>query len=338
MAKEKVNTPQPLFDEPLFESPQTLQIPPTPPTPPTPPLPSPIDKVANNSVQKDTEHKTPLNIFREQLDLCQVKALPSLLEKHGISVPYFVQMVIGEVAKNDKLLQAFMENPKSMFASILAGAEIGLIPSSLSGEFFLIPRNLKQPNGNYKNTVTPLIGYKGLVRILLRSGDILRINSEVVYEGDKFKVEYGTNPVIFHEPLYDAPRLAKNIKYAYAAAKLKNGETQFEVMTRAQIEAVKNMSKVENHLYFSDTMGINRWMERKTALMQLSKMLPKDIYSQKAISIDSMVQSGSILTHDKNFKIEMVEGGTQQKLGKGRDLYASFNELLKDDREMPPNT
>jgi hypothetical protein len=51
-----------------------------------------------------------------------------------------------------------------MFASILAGAEIGLIPSDMLGEFYLIPRKI-----DGKPSVTPLIGYKGLVNILLRS-------------------------------------------------------------------------------------------------------------------------------------------------------------------------
>jgi transketolase C-terminal domain/subunit len=40
-----------------------------------------------------------------------------------------------------------------------------------------------------------------------------------------------------------------------------------------EIEVVVGMSKYENSLYFNDKMGINRWMERKCVLTQLSKML-----------------------------------------------------------------
>ena len=61
--------------------------------------------------------------------------LPQLLSAHGISPAMFVQVVMTEIKKSDKLLQAFMENPSSMLASVLAGAEIGLIPSDTSGEF-----------------------------------------------------------------------------------------------------------------------------------------------------------------------------------------------------------
>ena len=79
--------------------------------------------------------------------------LPNLLTKHNIDPLQFVQIVSSEVKKNEKLLQAFKENPASMFASILAGAEIGLVPSDMLGEFYLIPRKI-----DGKLTVTPLIG------------------------------------------------------------------------------------------------------------------------------------------------------------------------------------
>jgi recombination protein RecT len=253
------------------------------------------------------------------------KVLPDLLEKHGISVPQFIQVVMSEIKKNEKLLQAFMENPSSMFASILAGAEIGLIPSDMIGEFYLIPRNLKQADGKYKMSVTPLIGYKGLVNIILRGGEVSRVHTEVVYEGDLFEPIYGLEPNIIHKPNFDVPRTSNTIKYAYAVAKMKSGEYQFCVMTRAEIEGVRNMSKNSNDLYFNDKMGINRWMERKCALIQLSKMLPKDYYSKKAIGMDSMLESGALLTLDDNNNVKIIESKTSTKQSRFRNIYGTLN-------------
>jgi hypothetical protein len=85
--------------------------------------------------------------LNNQLDKYKANVLPNLLQKHGIDPLQFIQVVLTEIKKNEKLLQAFMENPHSMFASILAGAEIGLIPSDMLGEFYLIPRNMKQSDG-----------------------------------------------------------------------------------------------------------------------------------------------------------------------------------------------
>ncbi len=201
--------------------------------------------------------KEVVSNFRNTMEKYQDKILPALLSKHGISPEQFVQVVMSEVKKNEKLLQAFKESPSSMFASILAGAEIGLIPSDMIGEFYLIPRNVKDGN-KYKLIVTPLIGYKGLVSILLRGGDISRIHTEVVYEGDEFEPIYGLEPNIVHKPNFNVPRTSDKITHAYAVAKLKSGEYQFAVMSRAEILAVKNMSKYDNELYFNDKKNPNR--------------------------------------------------------------------------------
>jgi len=270
--------------------------------------------------------------LKSKFTLYEQQVLPQLLTVHGISPSQFTQIVISEIKKSDKLLQAFVENPASMFASVLAGAEIGLIPSDTIGEFYLIPRNLKQSDGSYKMTVTPQIGYKGLVSILLRSGDVSRVHTEVVYEGDTFEPIYGLEPNIIHKPNFDTPRTADKIRYAYAVAKMKNGEYQFAVMTRAEIETIKNLSKFPNDLYFNDKMGVNRWMERKCALIQLSKMLPKDYYSKKAISMDNMVEGGAMLTLDENNQIKIVEGSAI-KPTRYRNIYGTLNSSTKENSE-----
>jgi recombination protein RecT len=247
-----------------------------------------------------------VKLFSNQLSLYEKNVLTNLLEEHNITPQKFVQVVLTEVKKNDKLIQALIENPASMYASILSGAEIGLMPSEMIGEFYLIPRNMKQDNGTYKMTVCCQIGYKGLVSILLRSGDITRIHTEVVYEGDEFEAIYGLEPTINHKPNFDAIRTADKIKYAYAVSKNKNGEHQFAVMTRKEIEVIRDMPKYKNDLYFNDDKGNNRWMERKAALIQLSKMLPKDYYAKKAISMDSQLESGALLTLDEDNKVKVI--------------------------------
>jgi recombination protein RecT len=271
-----------------------------------------------------SKNQQAIQTFKNQLGSYEKQILPDLLQKHGITPSQFAQIVLSEIKKNDKLLQAFIENPSSMFASILAGAEIGLIPSDMLGEFYLIPRNMKQADGKYKQTVCSQIGYKGLMNILLRSGDITRIHTEVVYEGDEFTPIYGLEPNIVHKPNFEVPRTADKIRYAYAVAKSKSGEYQFAVMTRSEIEAVKNLSKYPNDLYFNDKMGINRWMERKVVLVQLAKMLPKDYYSKKAISMDGMMEGGAILTLDENNEIKVVNN-YQAKPSRLRNIYGALN-------------
>ena len=268
--------------------------------------------------------KELITTLTTQLSSYEKKVLPDLLEKHGISPAQFVQVVLSEVKKNEKLMQAFKENPASVFASVLAGAEIGLMPSDLIGEFYLIPRSMKGADGKYRMTATPMVGYKGLVSILLRSGDVTRVHSEVVYEGDEFTPTYGLEPNIVHKPNFSASRTSDKITHVYAVAKFRNGEYQFVVLTRREVEAIRDMSKNSNSLYFNDKQDPNNWMAKKAALIQLSKMLPKDYYSKKAISLDQSIEGGSVLTLDENNQIKIVEG-TPVKPTRFRNIYGTLN-------------
>ena len=97
-----------------------------------PMAPPPPQPVANKPL-------TPIQQFTQYIERYKETILPNLLKKHNIEPAQFVQIVVSEIRKNPKLQQAFKENAASMFASILAGAEIGLIPSDMLGEFYLIP-------------------------------------------------------------------------------------------------------------------------------------------------------------------------------------------------------
>ena len=318
---QKKQTTAPAQQQPLNLEPNgTTTQPPAQPTPPTAP--------PRNYTPKE---QAVIRFKREMKDY-QEHVFPKLLNQHGISPEYFAQIVISELKRNEKLLEAFIKNPASMYASVLAGAEIGLIPSDMIGEFYLIPRNLKQPDGSYLSTVTPLIGYKGLVSIILRSGDVVKVHSEVVYEGDEFEVSYGLEPTIHHKPNFDTVRTSANIKYAYAVAKMRTGEYQFTVLTRQEILTIQSLSKYNNDLYFNDKMGVNRWMEKKAALIQLSKLLQKDFYSKKAISYDNALEGGAYLTLDENKQIKIIEGAAV-KPKRFRNIYSDLATPIETQNE-----
>lgn len=248
-------------------------------------------------VQEAPKQLTPIQRFQQNIEQYEQNVLPNLLKKHNIDVAQFKQIVLSEIKKNPKLLEAFVTNPASMFSSILTGAEIGLIPSDTLGEFYLIPRKI-----DGKPMVTPLIGYKGLVNILLRSGEITKIHTECVYEGEEFTPIYGLEPNIIHKPNFDLPRTSDRIKFVYAVAKMKNGEYQFAVLSRTDINNIKALSRYDNELYFNDKKDPNKWMVRKVALVQLSKMLPKDYYGKKAVEIDSNLEGGATIAWDEEQK------------------------------------
>ena len=246
---------------------------------------------------------TPVQKFNQYLETYKQNILPDLLKKHNIEPAQFVQIVVSELKKNERLQVAFQQNPSSMFASILAGAEIGLIPSDMLGEFYLIPRKI-----DGKMTVTPLIGYKGLHNIILRSGEVTKVHTECVYEGDEFEPIYGLEPNIIHKPNFSVERNANTLKFVYAVAKLKNGDYQFCVLSKNDIIKIKSLSRYDNDLYFNDSKDPQMWMVRKTALIQLSKMLPKDFYGKKAVEMDNQLEGGAYLSLDEDNNIKIIDG------------------------------
>jgi recombination protein RecT len=239
---------------------------------------------------------TPIQRFQKYME-----SYKENVATHHIPVSKFVQVVLTEIKKNEKLQQAFIENPASMFASILAGAEIGLMPSNQQ-EFFLIPRRI-----DGKMTVTPQIGYRGLVSIILRSGEVDHIDTYVVFEGEEFKVTYGLTPNIVHVADYSVKRDSETFKFVYAVATLKSGRQQFFVLSKGEIVKIQQLSKYNNELYFNDRKDPNFWMARKTALIQLAKLLPKDYYGKQAVDLETRIEGGAYLSLDEDNQIKIVE-------------------------------
>ena len=120
----------------------------------------------------------------------------------------------------------------------------------------------------------------GMIDLARRSGQIASLSARVVREGDEFSFEFGLDEKLIHRPgeNEDAP-----VTHVYAVARLKDGGTQFEVMTRKQIELVRSLSKAGNN-----GPWVTHWeeMAKKTAIRRLFKYLPVSIEIQRAVSMD----------------------------------------------------
>jgi len=256
-----------------------------------------------------TQNKDLILNFSNTIEKYEKKNLLDLLEGSAMTPAKFKQIVITEIKRSEKLQQVFLKNPASLFASILHCAELGLNPSQLVGEFYFIPFN---------DTITPILGYKGLMTLLLRSDKVKKIWAEIVYNDDLFDYELGLEPKLIHKPVYNADKSSKNIKCVYACAKV-GDDIIFKVMYKNEIQNIANMSKVLNTLYFNDKKDPEHWMAKKTVLKQLSKLMPKDDDRlKKAVSIDDNVEGGGFLMLDENENVKFVQGTV---LGKKSTIY-----------------
>lgn len=95
------------------------------------------------------------------------------------------------------------------------------------------------------------------------------MHATVVHERDKFEYTKGIEQTIDHRPFLDGE--PGPLKHVYAVAKLKDGEVLVEVMSKAQVDAIRARSKSgSNGPWVTDYDE----MAKKTVFRRLSKWLP----------------------------------------------------------------
>ena len=261
--------------------------------------------------------------FNTSIEKYERTNLTDLLSGTNISPQKFKQMLINELERNTKLQEAFLKNPASFFASALYCAELNLSPSSLVGEFFFTVSAEK---------IKPILGYKGLVALLLRSDKVKKIWAEVVYNEDDFEYELGLEPKMVHVPNFNSIKTCDNIKCIYACAKV-GDEIMFKVMTLEEIKTIVEILETPSEYYFNDKKDPEKWLLKKVVLKQLSKLMPKeDDRLLKAVSFDDNVEGGGYLVLDENDSVRVVQGTIigRQKPNKKSSIYQTISKLTEN--------
>ncbi len=215
---------------------------------------------------------TLLTSQKEQIKL----ALP----KH-MTPDRMLRISLTELRKSQQLQLA---NPLSFLAAVIQCSQLGLEPGSALGHAYLIP---------YKSEVQVIIGYRGMIELARRSGQIESIGAYCVYERDTFELTLGLNPDIKHKPEWKGDR--GEIVAVYAVAKLKDGGTQFEVMSRDQIDAIKSSATAGKRS--SPWFDHYDEMARKTVIRRLFKYLPISVEMAKALEVEDHGESTIEITN-----------------------------------------
>lgn len=172
--------------------------------------------------------------------------------------------------------------PDSLMKAVMEASILGLPTDGILGHGYILP---------YKEKAKFIPGYRGLIDLARRSGQVNWIQARVVYEDDEFSFAYGLEPECIHKP---APRNEDDtsddkVIAFYAAAKLVTGEIVFEVMYRDDIEAIRKRSPAGRH-----GPWVTDWVEmgRKTVTRKLMKYLPLSTDIQAAVVSDEYAEAG----------------------------------------------
>lgn len=238
--------------------------------------------IAKADLQKTQGARTPTAV-KNNNDVISFINQPSMKEQLAAALPRhmtaerMIRIATTEIRKVPALGDC---DTMSFVSAIVQCSQLGLEPGGALGHAYLLPFGNRNEKSGKKKNVQLIIGYRGMIDLARRSGQIASLSARVVREGDDFSFEFGLEEKLVHRPgeNEDAP-----VTHVYAVARLKDGGTQFEVMTRKQIELVRAQSKAGNN-----GPWVTHWeeMAKKTAIRRLFKYLPVSIEIQRAVSMD----------------------------------------------------
>lgn len=218
---------------------------------------------------KSEDFSAIFNFYKPQI----AQALPKHLTPERI-----IQQAITMVSRVPELKEC---TPESFIGSIMQASILGFQPVNALGQCYFIPYNNKKIG---KREVQFQIGYRGLLDLTRRSGEIQTIYAQVVYDKDEFNFEFGLNPTLKHVP---APAERGELKYVYAVVKFNNSGYAFEVMSKADVEAVRKRSQSQqtwvNKSLVPSKEPLGIWlsdypeMAKKTVLRRVLKYCPLSV-------------------------------------------------------------
>lgn len=199
--------------------------------------------------------------------------MAAVLPKH-MDPDRMMQLAISTMNKNPKLLNC---TPASILGCLMTASSLGLEPNDVNGlgQAYIIP---------YGNTATYISGYRGLYKLALNSGEIQSITVEAVYEGDEFEYQMGDDAKIVHVPDLSAEHTYDKLVCCYCITRFNNGGIQRTVMSKAEIEKRRNVSKAKASGPWKD------WpdeMAKKTVIRAAAKTWPLSAEKSRAVDIAS---------------------------------------------------
>lgn len=227
-----------------------------------------------NQLSKAAPEKKTMQQYIKTMEGEIKKALPSV-----ITPERFTRIVLSAISVNPKLGSC---TPASFLGAMMTSAQLGLEVNTPLGQAYVLPYTNK---GVLEAQFQ--LGYKGLIDLAYRSGEVESIQSHVVYENDEFTCEYGLEPKLTHKPA--SSDRGEPIK-VYAVFKTKSGGFGFEVMSMDDVKKhAAKYSKAYNSS-FSPWKTNFEEMAKKTVLKRVLKYAPLKSDFVRAVAQDEGIK------------------------------------------------
>jgi recombination protein RecT len=183
------------------------------------------------SLEKTEKQPSQIEQFKQSM----APRLADVATEH--LTPERLLRLYGVAAANDKKLA--MCSVKSLAASLLLCSQLGLEPASPLGHVYLVP---------YGTDCTPIIGYKGMLELIRRTGEVKRINANVFYTQQLENGDFYASmepPEIRHRWSGETyPE--EDIAGSYCVVEGMSGEFYVAICSRAEIDKRRQKSAARN--------------------------------------------------------------------------------------------
>lgn len=233
-----------------------------------------IQKAQSAKVDKRDPGKT-MKAYIAQMKGEIAKALPSV-----ITPERFTRIVTSAISTTPMLAQT---TPQSFLGAMMTAAQLGLEPNTPLGQAYLLP---------YKNKGVLecqfQLGYKGLIDLAYRSGQVTIIQAHEVRENDEFEYSFGLEPSLHHVPAHSD---RGDVICYYAMFRTKDGGFGFEVMSREDIQQhAKRYSKSYASSFSPWATNFDE-MAKKTVLKKCLKYAPLKSDFIRAVASDETIKA-----------------------------------------------
>lgn len=295
--------------------------------------------------KSDKSLRSSIIAMLDNMDSDFKKALPDTL----MSFERFKRMAQTAIMSNIGLLESA---PETLKASLLTAAQLGLEPNTPLGQAWLIPYNIwDKKDKKWVKACQFQLGYKGLIALAYRSPFFQMIQAHEVWKEDDFEFEYGLNPILRHKPATDRVHEEKEEPtFFYALWKSKNGGFDFQVMSNAEINRIRekfsktysnalaDMNKDDNpktRAKYEDNIWVKHYIEmaKKTVIKKLLKYVPlqSEDFLAKGVLCD-----GTVKTEISNDMSSVKPIDTDIITGTATEIENTEDIKVPNDDDFPP--
>lgn len=203
--------------------------------------------------------------------------ISAVMPKH-MNPDRMFQLAISCYNQTPKLNQC---TPETVLSCLMKCSALGMEPSAVDGlgRAYILPFFNKKTG---RMEATLILGYKGMIDLARRSGEIKDISARVVHAGDEFEYEYGLTEGLRHVPSTE-PVDGRPMTHVYMVAHFKDGGHYIDVMSKAEVDGIRKRSKSPSSGPWATDYEA---MARKTVIRRAFPYLPVSVETEQDVAAD----------------------------------------------------